>query len=113
MSDQKDNHSLTTFVAGVVIGAVLTYLFTNEKGQKIKDRLAKESSKILDKMREGLEEVEKEMEKEKKELVEKAQSQVETIKETVEEVAESVPQHVEQIQKKGRRFFFKKPQNES
>lgn len=113
MSDQRDN-SLTAFIAGIIIGAAVTYLFTNEKGQKIKDKLVKEGNVILDKLKEGLEEVEKEVAKEKKELEEKVESGVETVKDTVEEVAESVPEHIAQVQKKGRRFFFsRKPRSES
>ncbi|MBI2012642.1 YtxH domain-containing protein [Candidatus Curtissbacteria bacterium] len=112
MSDQKDN-SLTAFVAGVIIGAAATYLFTNEKGQKIKDKLIGEGSKVLDKLKEGLEEVEKEVQKEKAEIAQKIESGVDTVKEAAEEVAESVPEHIEQIQKKGRRFFFRKHSPES
>lgn len=107
MSEEKNNN-LPILIAGVVIGAALTYLLTNENGKKIKERLLTEGGKILDKMQEGLEEVEKEMKKGEKRIEEKVAPVIEAAKENVEEVIAEVPQQVEQIQKKGRRFFFRK-----
>lgn len=113
MSDQEKNNNLSVLILGVIIGAAVTYLFTNEKGQKIKDRLVKEGSKLIDKLREDLEQAEEEIQKEKELVSDKVESGVETVKETVQEVAETVPGHIDQIQKKGRRFFFRKPRAES
>lgn len=120
------NSSFSTLITGIVVGAALTYLFTTESGRKIKDELLKEGTKLVDglgdeiekantKAQETKEEFTEEVSKKKKELEveihEAAQSvknQIKTVQEDVAEITEVVPQQVEQIQKKGRRFFFAK-----
>lgn len=98
MSDEKNNPSnksggnLTTLVAGAVIGAALFYLFGTKSGQKVRDHLLRETKSLLDKFGESLEE-------ESKEVEEKPQ-------EPAIPAPPVPPQHIEEIQKKGRRFFF-------
>ena len=103
MSDQDNKNNFSSLVLGVIIGATITYLFTNKKGQKIKDHLLKEGKRLLEDVADIASEMEdnvaKKLEEEKKEIEEK-----------VEEVTEEVPKHIEQIQKKGRRFFFRRSQ---
>lgn len=90
MSDQEKNNNFSSLVIGVIIGAAITYLFTTKKGQKIKDHLAKEGKHLL----EDVADIASEME--------------ENVTQKVEEAASEVPKHIEQIQKKGRRFFFRR-----
>lgn len=87
MSDQENKNSFSSLILGIIIGATITYLFTNKRGQKIKDRLLAEGRKLLE------------------ELGQEAQ-----IEEEVEEAKEEIPEHITQIQKKGRRFFFHRSQ---
>lgn len=116
MSDQKES-SLGSFIAGAIIGAALTYLFGTKSGQKLKDELLKESTKLLEKIGEGFEESQKQLEnagekikEEAKEVKEKLAEGVQEVEQTAEKVAQEVPQHIEEIQKKGRRFFFRRSQ---
>lgn len=112
MSDQtKNNNSLLVFALGVAVGAAVTYLYTNEKGQKIKDNLIKEGTKILEKFGEGMEEVEKDLQKGAKTIEEKIEPPLEQVKEELREVTAQIPHQVQEVQKKGRRFFFSKKPN--
>jgi gas vesicle protein len=122
MSDQKNNN-LNAFVTGAVLGAIATFLFATKSGRKIKDELIEEGIRIFEAVTEEIEEAPeqiKEGEKEiKKELAQKAQ-QIAEVKEavvdTAGEVLREVPEQIENIQKKGRHFFFSKkshPKNES
>lgn len=105
---KNNNNSLLTFALGVVVGAAVTYLYNTEKGQKMREKLVKEGSKILEKFNEGMEEVEKDLQKTKKAVEEKIEEPVSQIKEELREV----PKQVEELQKKGRRFFFsRKPKS--
>lgn len=108
MSDQDKNSSLSALIAGVVIGAGVTYLFTTKEGRKLKDKLVVEGTKMLDKIKEGLEEAGEEIEEKKEVIQEKVAEQIDLVKENVEDMVSEVPKHIEQVQKKGRRFFFKK-----
>ena len=117
-SDQYHHHDsqttkagFSTLVAGAVIGAALTYLFGTKSGQKVKDELVKEGQKLLDKMSEGLEDVRDKIEE--SDIGEKISSGAKSVKKEVEETAEEIPQHIAQIQKKGRRFFFRRSHSES
>ena len=106
MSEQNNSHSgghsSSNFLAGIIIGAALTYLFATKSGRKLKDELLKEGAKALQNLAEQLEEKEEE-----------AKAELDSAKEQAEEVVHEVPQHIEKIQKKGRRFFFRKPRAES
>lgn len=117
--NEKNNPS--SFLIGIAIGAVLTYLFTNENGKKIKKELISEGNKLLDKIGDTLEEAEKKSPELKKvvEKVEEAKTvvqnakdavvqEVQVVQEAASEAIREVPAQVEQIQKKGRHFFFKK-----
>lgn len=92
MNDQEKNPSvnrqgnLSTLIIGIAIGAALTYLLTTKKGQKIKERLLTEGRKLLEELGE----------------------EVSQVKEKIEEEKEEIPDHISQIQKKGRRFFFRR-----
>lgn len=108
MSDNEKNNSLTALIAGIVIGAAVTYLFTTKEGRKLKDKLIEEGSLLLDKVKEGLEEVGDEVEEKGKTAVKEIETKAESAKEAVEEVVTEIPKHIEQVQKKGRRFFFSK-----
>lgn len=101
----KNNNTLLTFALGVVVGAAVTYLYTNEKGQKLRDNLLKEGTKILEKFTEGMESVEKQTDKHKS-SEEKTESPIEQVKEELREVAAQIPHQVQEVQKKGRHFFF-------
>lgn len=108
MSDYEKNNSMTALIAGVIIGAGVTYLFTTTEGKKLKEKLIDEGSKLLDKVKEGLEEAGEEIEEKGKLATKIVSQEAESAKENVGEVISQVPQHIEQVQKKGRRFFFKK-----
>lgn len=117
--NEKNNPS--TLLLGIALGAALTYLFTAENGKKIKKELITEGGKLLDKIGDTIEEAEK-----KSATVKKIAQKAEEVKEIVEETKEAVitevneaqntaqeairevPAQVEQIQKKGRHFFFKR-----
>jgi len=45
----KQDNNLATFIAGVVIGAALTYLFATKNGQKIKEQFLKDGTRLLKK----------------------------------------------------------------
>ena len=116
----RQGNNLATFIAGVVIGAALTYLFGTKSGQKLRDELLKEGNRLLEKMGEGLEDSRKQLEgagekiqEEAQEVKEKLAEGVHQTEETVKQVAQEVPQHIEEIQKKGRRFFFRRHRSES
>ncbi len=110
--NEKNNSS--SLLIGIAIGAALSYLFTTKNGQKIKDELIKEGSKLLDKIGESLEEAEKKSPELKKvkdaveEVKDAVVSEAKEVQETAEEAIREVPQQVQQIQKKGRHFFFKR-----
>lgn len=101
MSEEKNNQSnksggsLTALVAGAVIGAALFYLFGTKSGQKVRDHLLRETKSLLDKLGENLEET-KEGTKEAEEKPEESAISAPPVP----------PTHIEEIQKKGRRFFF-------
>lgn len=106
MNDQKNN-SLSNLIAGIVIGAAVTYLFGTRDGRKLKDKLVKESAKILESLKEGLENIQEEPQD--KEKVARKLEETQQVAET------EAPPHIEALQKKGRRFFFKRssPRTES
>ncbi len=93
MSD-KNNSS---FLLGAIIGAALTYLFTTENGKKMKEELLLEAKKVLEAIGENAQEAGEKIEEEKVKME--------------EIIAEEMPKHIEEIQKKGRRFFFKRSQH--
>src|SRR3990170_3570528 len=62
MADKSQDNNLATFIAGVVIGAALTYLFATKNGQKIKEQFLKDGTRLLEKMGEGVEEGVKKLE---------------------------------------------------
>ncbi|MBI4037455.1 YtxH domain-containing protein [Candidatus Curtissbacteria bacterium] len=120
MSDQNKDNSLTALVAGIILGAAVTYLFTTKDGQKVKDKLLVEGSKLLDKLKEGLENVGEEIEEKAGEIVESAgeirdaaATHFEEAKENVQDALREVPPQVAEIQKKGRKFFFRRHQSSS
>lgn len=102
MSDQK-NSSLSSFLAGVVIGAALTYLFGTKSGRKLKDELLKEGTRVIEKMGEGLDEAKEKVEESQEEIKKKL-----TDKEEVAGAVVEVPKHITELQKKGRRLFFRR-----
>jgi len=108
---QATKAGFSTFIAGAVIGAALTYLFGTKSGQKVKDELVKEGQKLIDKMSEGLEEVRDKIEE--SDIGEKISTGAKSVKEEIKETAEEIPEHIAQIQKKGRRFFFRRSHSES
>ncbi|MDP2632436.1 MAG: YtxH domain-containing protein [Candidatus Curtissbacteria bacterium] len=112
MSDEK-NSNLSTLILGVAIGAALTYLFTTKRGQKIKDRLLTEGQGLLEDIGEKISNLEEEILEEKDEIEEKLEEGTKAVAEKVVEAADEIPQHIEQIQKKGRRFFFRRGGPES
>lgn len=99
MNDQNNtnNNSFSSLVFGVIVGATLTYLLTNKKGQQIKEHLLKEGKKLLEEVADAASDLE-----------ENVTSKLEEGKKEVEEAVSEVPEHIEKLQKKGRRFFFKK-----
>ncbi len=111
-------NNISSLVAGVVLGAALTYLFGTKSGRKLKDELVKEGQRLLEEMGSELEDVKDQIEEGEvgktleaaKEKIEDANlgQKVEEAKEQLQEVVEDVPKHIEEIQKKGRRFFFKR-----
>lgn len=114
MNDHSHDHNpggnnISSLVAGVVLGAALTYLFGTKSGQKLKDELVKEGQKLLDQMGKEFEDVKDKIEEgEVPEKLEVAKEKAEEVKKELQEVVEDVPKHIEEIQKKGRRFFFKR-----
>lgn len=117
MSEEKNNpgSNFSTFISGVIFGAVLTYLFTTESGKKIKTELLKEGSKILDNIKPEIEKVKAELEDKTKEVRKQMSEKAEDLKEDVatavdqaEDILREAPAQVAKIQKKGRRFFFSK-----
>jgi len=127
MNEQKDlpagrqgDNNLATFIAGVVIGAALTYLFATKSGQKIKEQLLKDGAALLEKMGENveegvkkLEEVGQKVEEETQEVGDKIGEGAREVQSKVEETTSEIPAQVAEIQKKGRRFFFRRPRAES
>ena len=114
MNDQKNN-SVNVFVTGAVLGALATFLFATKSGRKIKDELIEEGIRIFEAVTEEIEEAPEQIKEGKKEikreLVEKAEAIAEVkeaIVDTTGDVLREVPEQVENIQKKGRHFFFSK-----
>lgn len=115
LTDRNRTNNLSTLIIGVIIGASLTYLLTTKKGQKIKDQILEEGKKLLADLAEKAEETQEQLAENKEEIPEKVREVANEVKEEAKQLAEDVPGHIEQIQKKGRRFFFRKdhPQTES
>ena len=114
--DHRNRHDsgsgVTSLLFGIAVGAAVAYLFANKDGQKIRDTLLKEGQKILDEVSTKIQEVEKSdpVQAAKEQL----ESKLEDVKGQVSEIEQmvgDVPEHIEQIQKKGRRFFFHKPRS--
>ena len=116
MENEKGNN-LAPFIAGVILGAALTYLFANKEGRKLKEKLLSEGAKILGTLGEVTQtakgEIEQIAEEKKEEIAQEVSHDLEEVKEKAETVIRQVPEQVEKIQKKGRRFFFKRPSAES
>ncbi|EKE13202.1 MAG: hypothetical protein ACD_13C00058G0001, partial [uncultured bacterium] len=106
---------LNVFITGAVLGALATFLFATKSGRKIKDEFIEEGIRIFEAVTEKIEEAPeqiKEGKKEiKKEIAQKAQ-EIAEVKEAIvdatSEVLREVPEQIENIQKKGRHFFFSK-----
>ncbi|OGD86158.1 hypothetical protein A2164_01620 [Candidatus Curtissbacteria bacterium RBG_13_35_7] len=116
MNEHHDNlpaGGLATFLTGVIVGAALTYLFGTKSGQKIKAELIKEGAKALDNLKDEFEEHEEEVKEKLEEGSEEIKEKLTEGIEGVKEVTEHIPDHIENIQKKGRHFFFKKSKAES
>lgn len=94
------NTSISSALLGVAIGAAITYLFANKEGQKIRDQILKEGVRLLD-----------EVARKVQELEQKAKDVGEQVTEEIAQSLEEVPEHIEKIQKKGRRFFFRRHQS--
>lgn len=111
MSDNKESN-LAALLAGIVIGAAGAYLFTNPEGKKLKNKLLQESQRMLADLTAELAEAKDEIvENGPEEIRSTAQAAgkvMETAGEEITEVASGVPQQIEDLQKKGRRFFFHK-----
>ena len=109
MENEKGNN-LAPFIAGIILGAALTYLFANKEGRKLKEKLLSEGAKILGTLGEVTqtagEEVGQIAEEKKEEIAKEVSHELEEAKENVETIIRQVPEQVEKIQKKGRRFFF-------
>ena len=102
-------------VLGMAIGAAVTYLFVNKDGQKIRELILKEGTKLLGDIAEKADSIQESVQETAigKEITEKIEDVKKSVDE-IEQMVESVPDHIDEIQKKGRRFFFKKPhQNKS
>lgn len=110
MSDQNKGAGISTLIIGVAVGAALTYLFTTKKGQKIKERLLTEGQSLLEDIGEKIANLEEDLLEEGEEVEEKLLDGVKDVEEKIEETVSDIPDHIEQIQKKGRRFFFRKHQ---
>lgn len=126
------------FLLGVIAGAAFTYIFATKTGQKIRKELLADALKIIDDIGEELaekEEAVKEKIEDKKEDIEKkleekvesaqkaakekleqvgetAKQEAVYVKENIEEQIREVPQQVQEVQKKGRHFFFRKRHNQ-
>lgn len=117
--EKTENSGFTNFLTGAVVGAALTYLFTTESGRKIKDELLKEGTKLLENFGAEVEKAQVKLAPAEKKIAEKVEHKVEAVQTAKDEVTETVsaitetveekiPEKVEQLQKKGRHFFFAK-----
>ena len=102
--DKEKNNNLTTFIVGAIIGAALVYLFGTKSGQKVKQELVREGQRLLDKLGKGLEEAKEKLEE--SETVDKQDMKA-------QEAVDHIPEHIKEVQKKGRRFFFRRSHSES
>lgn len=102
--------NFSSVLLGAAIGATITYLFANKEGQKVRDQLLKEGTRLLDEVADKVQEMQEKVESGK--VQEQLSEKIEDVKKSVgeiEQIVEEVPGHIERIQKKGRRFFFRKP----
>ena len=83
MNDQRQGNNLATFIAGVVIGAALTYLFGTKDGQKIKEQFLKDGAKLLEKMGENVQEGIKKLEEAEPDIQEESQQVRDKIEEGI------------------------------
>jgi gas vesicle protein len=120
MNDPKESNTNPSFILGILIGAALTYLFTNKQGQKIRDELLKEGTKLLEKIGQEAEHAKDIIEEKSPQIQKQISQNTEAVKTQIKEIAgeagqiiQEVPEKVEEIQKKGRKFFFKKHSGES
>ena len=108
--DRNRTNNLPALIVGVIIGASLTYLLTTKKGRIIKEQLLVEGKKLLEDLKDKAQEQEEEVAENKEEIQKKVKEVASDVKEEAKQLSEDVPGHIEQIQKKGRRFFFKRHQ---
>jgi gas vesicle protein len=125
--EKTENSGFTNFLTGAVVGAALTYLFTTESGRKIKDELLKEGTKLLENFGAEVEKAQVKLAPTEKKIVAKVEQKAESVQKQVGEavqtakdevtetvssisdkIEEEIPKQVEQLQKKGRHFFFAK-----
>lgn len=125
--EKTSSTGFTNFLTGAIVGAALTYLFTTESGRKIKDELLKEGTKLLENFGDEVEKaqvklvptekkivakVEQKAEEVQKQVAQTAQAAKDEVVETVssisDKIEEKIPEQVEELQKKGRHFFFSK-----
>ncbi len=111
MNDHDHTHqtganNISSFISGAVLGAALLYLLGTKDGKKLKDQLIKEGQKVLEEMGQELKEASEKIEG-------NAAKKLEAVKEEVEDAIGEVPEHIQEIQKKGRRFFFKRSRSRS
>ncbi|MBI3342290.1 YtxH domain-containing protein [Candidatus Curtissbacteria bacterium] len=110
MNDNQ-NTNLSALLAGLVIGAAAVYLLNTENGKKLKDQLLEDGQKWLEKIAQDIDGAQNKIE-DKKEIVEEkiaeASEKIEEAAENYVETLTSVPEHIAAVQKKGRKFFFRR-----
>src|SRR3989338_9827424 len=109
MNEVKSSGNLSTLLACVVLVAAVMYLFITKDGKKLKNKLLDDAQKFLDKIEND---VENSIENKKEEIENKlaeTEDRVVDIKDEMVEVVAEIPAHIAEVQKKGRKFFFKRP----
>ncbi len=120
MSNEKNENFPTSFIAGVVIGAVLTYLFTTETGKKIKKELLKDATRALENVGDELEDAEekakaelnlvkKELGQKKEEVEKKVQATKEEITKKVDQAQKAIEQRVQEVKQEVKEVVREEP----
>lgn len=101
----SENNNMSGLIAGALIGAAAAYLFGTEKGKKLKAELIEEGQKLLERIGNEIESAQ--LKTQQEQIKGKIAQTIDKAEDVVESLSE-VPEHIAEVQKKGRKFFFKR-----
>jgi len=106
MSERREESSFfTSFILGLLTGAIITFLLGSEEGKKIKKRLLKRGKELLENLPELIEEAkqkEQELQKDIKKIPSKVEKEAQKVEQKIQQTSKTVAPHLKNLQKRGR-----------